>query len=194
METVCQASYPLNSENASPLGTCTVYLPCPVSCAVTTRPPRTPSTTSETVMTEAAARSLPLISVLPSSLCVRSRLERTRAGDDDLRSVSLLAEDGDLGAGLAVLDPTAGDDPSCGERLVRPEDVGELHVQAAAKVEAAAEMPGQELGNARQRHTTADHRVFEAELLRRGLVVVIVPAAVEDSVAPRFGDVISDSH
>src|SRR5216683_8232359 len=28
METTCQASYPLNSENASPFGTFTVYLSC----------------------------------------------------------------------------------------------------------------------------------------------------------------------
>src|SRR5664279_3064572 len=28
METTCQASYPLNSENASPFGTCKPYLSC----------------------------------------------------------------------------------------------------------------------------------------------------------------------
>ena len=46
METVCQASYPLNSEKASPPGTCTVYLASPASCAVMTLPPRTASTTA----------------------------------------------------------------------------------------------------------------------------------------------------
>src|SRR5262249_8861021 len=36
METTCHASYPLNSENASPFGTFTVYL----SCAAKAQPPR----------------------------------------------------------------------------------------------------------------------------------------------------------
>src|SRR5438552_12225350 len=49
-------------------------------------------------------------------------------------------------------------------------------------------MPGQELRDARERHAAADHRVPEAELLRRGLVVVIVPAAIEELVAHRFGE------
>src|SRR6059036_1865776 len=49
-------------------------------------------------------------------------------------------------------------------------------------------MPGQELGDARERHAAADDRVPEAELLRRGLVVVIVPAAIEELVAHRFGE------
>src|SRR5262245_7124175 len=61
-EMVCQLSYPLNSENASPPGTCTVYLAGPVSCAVTARPPRTASTTSETAMIMTAARPLRVIS------------------------------------------------------------------------------------------------------------------------------------
>src|SRR5438309_11580168 len=113
--------------------------------------------------------------------------ESTRAGDDDLRSVILVAEDRDLGARLAALHATAGDDPPRGEGLVRPQHVGELHVQAAAQVEAAAEIPGQELGDARDRHAAPDHRVSEAELLRGGLVVVIVPAAVEELVTHRFG-------
>src|SRR2546428_12466862 len=114
--------------------------------------------------------------------------ESTRAGDDDLRSVILLAENRDLGARLAALNPTAGDDPPRGEGLVRPQHVGELHVRAAAQVEAAAEMPGQELGDARGRHAATDHRVAEAELLRGGLVVVVVPAAVEELVAHRAGE------
>src|SRR5438093_13558394 len=57
--------------------------------------------------------------------------------------------------------------------------------QAAAQVEAAAEMPGQELGDARERHAAPDHGVSEAELFRGGLVVVIVPAAEEELVAHR---------
>src|SRR5260370_37357598 len=40
--TTCQSSYPLNSENASPFGTCTVYL----SCAEMALPPKTASTTA----------------------------------------------------------------------------------------------------------------------------------------------------
>src|SRR2546425_2966505 len=60
--------------------------------------------------------------------------------------------------------------------------------QSAAQVETAAEMPSHELGHARERHAAADHRVPEAELLRGGLVVVIVPAAVEELVAHRFGE------
>src|SRR4030095_3206693 len=69
-----QLSYPLNSENASPPGTCTVYLLCPVSCAVTARPPRTPSPTRKSVMTTPAASPLLLISALPSWWCVRFTL------------------------------------------------------------------------------------------------------------------------
>src|SRR5436190_17518765 len=44
METVCQLSYPLKSENASPFGTRTVYLAWPVSCAEVALLPRTAST------------------------------------------------------------------------------------------------------------------------------------------------------
>src|SRR5215470_12132576 len=117
-----------------------------------------------------------------------SAFKRTRAGDDDLRSIILLAEDRDLGARLAALGTTARDDPARGERLVRPQHVGELHIDAAAQVETAAEVPSQELGDARQRHATADHRISEAELFRRGLVVVIVAAAVEELVAHCFGE------
>src|SRR5256712_12171712 len=113
--------------------------------------------------------------------------ESTRVGHDDLRSVILLAEDRDLGARLAALHATAGDDPPRGEGLVRPQHVGELHVQTAAHVEATAEMPGQELGDTRDRHAAPDHRISETELLRGGLVVVIVPAAVEELVTHRFG-------
>src|SRR5271154_1928305 len=42
MEIVCQPSYPLNSENASPFGTCKVYL----SCWARAMPPNTASTTA----------------------------------------------------------------------------------------------------------------------------------------------------
>src|SRR6185436_2297039 len=44
METVCQPSYPLNSENASPFGTRTEYLAWPASCAATSLTPTTAST------------------------------------------------------------------------------------------------------------------------------------------------------
>src|SRR5207245_3299804 len=112
--------------------------------------------------------------------------ENRLAAHYDLRSVSLLPEDRDVGARLAALDATARDDPSRREGLVRPQHVGELHVQAAAQVEAAAEMPGQEFGGARERHAAPDHGVSEAELFRGGRVVVIVPAAEEELVAHRF--------
>src|SRR5215471_12730527 len=42
METTCQASYPLNSENASPPGTLTVYL----SCCARAKLPKTASNTA----------------------------------------------------------------------------------------------------------------------------------------------------
>src|SRR5207249_11377695 len=61
-----------------------------------------------------------------------------------------------------------------------------------AEVEATAEMPGQELGDARERHATPDHRVSEPELLRGGLVVVVVPTAVEELVAHRFGECLAE--
>src|SRR5438094_987300 len=57
METVCQLSYPLNSENASPFGTRTVYLAWPVSCAEVALLPRTASTeraSDSTTITTAA--------------------------------------------------------------------------------------------------------------------------------------------
>src|SRR5205823_13469346 len=57
METVCQLSYPLNSENASPFGTRTVYLAWPVSCAEVAPLPRTASTeraSDSTTITTAA--------------------------------------------------------------------------------------------------------------------------------------------
>src|SRR6267378_562066 len=118
--------------------------------------------------------------------------ESARAGHDDLRAVSLLADDRDVGARLAALHATARDDPPRGEGLVRPQDIGELHVQAAAQVEATAEVPGQELGDARERHAASDHRVSEAELFRGVLVVVIVPAAEEELVAHFRGECLAE--
>src|SRR5262249_11063045 len=44
-------------------------------------------------------------------------------------------------------------------------------------------MSRQELGDARDGHAATDYRIAEAELLRGVLVVVIVPAAVEELVA-----------
>src|SRR6185295_6540073 len=81
---------------------------------------------------------LGMVTIPPATPAVRSSRRNacasgfggTRARDDDLRSIRLLAEDGDVGAGLAVLDPPAGDDPSRGEGLVRPQHVGELRVEA----------------------------------------------------------------
>src|SRR5438552_6985844 len=64
MATVCQLSYPLNSENASPFGTRTEYLACPVSCAVTALTPKTASTetASETTVITTAGILLLIIS------------------------------------------------------------------------------------------------------------------------------------
>src|SRR5262245_47193566 len=64
METTCQRSYPLNSENASPPGTCTVYLSSEVSCAVTVGPPTTATieTASETTVITTAGILLLFIS------------------------------------------------------------------------------------------------------------------------------------
>src|ERR1700722_10321202 len=42
METTCQVSYPLNSENASPPGTVRAYL----SCCAEAKPPKTASATA----------------------------------------------------------------------------------------------------------------------------------------------------
>src|SRR6266850_6188887 len=66
METVCQLSYPLNSENASPFGTRTVYLAWPVSCAEVALLPRTASTetASETTTITTAGTLLLVIAAL----------------------------------------------------------------------------------------------------------------------------------
>src|SRR5207245_8495681 len=139
-----------------------------------------------TILALGAQSETPLTVTLPAR--ASTTFQSTRAGHDDLRSVLLLAEDRDLGSRLAALDATAGDDSPRNEGLVRPQYVGELHVQAPAQVEATAEMPGQELGDARERHAAPDHRVSEAELFRGGLVGVIVPASGEELVAHRVGD------
>src|SRR5215813_3831773 len=65
METVCHPSYPLNSENASPFGTRTLYLAWPVFCAVTALPPKTPKTPSEAITITTAIILLLFISTLP---------------------------------------------------------------------------------------------------------------------------------
>src|SRR4029453_1741858 len=59
MERVCQPSYPLNSENASPFGTRTAYLAWAVSCAEMVLPPKTASTeTASETTTITTARIL----------------------------------------------------------------------------------------------------------------------------------------
>src|SRR5437660_2677596 len=143
-----------------------------------------------TILALGAQSETPLTVTLPAR--ASTTFQSTRAGHDDLRSVLLLAEDRDLGSRLAALDATAGDDSPRNEGLVRPQYVGELHVQAPAQVQATAEMPGQELGDARERHAAPDHRVSEPELLRGGLVVVVVPAAVAELVAHRFGECLAE--
>src|SRR5438105_967830 len=61
-------------------------------------------------------------------------LERAGGGHDDLGAVGFLAEHRGLRARPAVLDAAARDDPARGEGLVRPQHVGEFHVQASAQV------------------------------------------------------------
>src|SRR5436190_7035606 len=56
---VCHASYPLNSENASPPGTLTAYLLAAESCADMARPPRV---ASQTV-------AIPIVSMLMRFIC-----------------------------------------------------------------------------------------------------------------------------
>src|SRR5438552_13853260 len=66
METVCQPSYPLNSENARPFGTRTVYLAWAVSCAEMALPPKTAGTetASETTTITTAGILLLFIATL----------------------------------------------------------------------------------------------------------------------------------
>src|SRR5215831_17804675 len=119
-------------------------------------------------------------------------LEGAAGGNDDLGSVGLLAEHRDLGARLTALGAATRDDPTRSEGLVRPQHVGEFHVQVSAQIESTTEMPGQELGDARERHAATNDRIAEAELLRGFLVVVVVPALVEKLVAHRFAERLPD--
>jgi hypothetical protein len=67
METVCQLSYPLNSENASPFGTRTVYLAWPASCAevaVLPRTARTETASETTTIAIAGIRFLFIVTLL----------------------------------------------------------------------------------------------------------------------------------
>src|SRR6516165_9199448 len=59
MATVCQLSYPLNSANASPFGTRTLYFAWPVSCAKTVRRPRTAN-----IETANKSRTIPTVRIL----------------------------------------------------------------------------------------------------------------------------------
>src|SRR2546430_14443563 len=104
METVCQPSYPLNSENASPFGTRTVYLAWAVSCAEMTPPPKTASTeaASETTPITTAGILLLFIATLlvvywwPATAriwpgpCFRSAIDRLREYRDGQRERDLL--------------------------------------------------------------------------------------------------------
>src|SRR5438093_6919387 len=65
METVCQPSYPLNSENASPFGTRTVYLAWAVSCAEVALPPRTASTVTARETTMITTAGILLLFIAP---------------------------------------------------------------------------------------------------------------------------------
>src|SRR5262245_35866542 len=67
MDMVCQPSYPLNSENASPPGTCTAYLACPASWAEVSLPPKTASTetASEATTITTAGIRLRVIALSP---------------------------------------------------------------------------------------------------------------------------------
>src|SRR5256886_16449007 len=69
MATVCQLSYPLNSENASPFGTRTEYLACPVSCAVTALTPKTASTETASETTVVTTTGI-LLLVISTPLAV----------------------------------------------------------------------------------------------------------------------------
>src|SRR5437867_3959255 len=79
MATVCQPSYPLNSENASPFGTRTVYLAWPLSCAETALPPKTASTetASETTTIITAGILLLFTATLLSSSSAQTTLTVT---------------------------------------------------------------------------------------------------------------------
>src|SRR5437773_11384283 len=63
METVCQPSYPLNSENASPFGTRTVYFAWAVSCAEMALTPKTASTETARATTVITTAGILLLSI-----------------------------------------------------------------------------------------------------------------------------------
>ena len=65
MEIACHLSYPLNSENASPPGTFTLYL----SCAEMARPPATASHTVATPIVNTLLRFI-AAPLLPSPVCL----------------------------------------------------------------------------------------------------------------------------
>src|SRR5207249_8789638 len=83
METVCQPSYPLNSENASPFGTRTVYFAWAVSCAEMALTPKTASTETASATTVITTAGILLLSI--STLLASDHVERdvdvTACGD-----------------------------------------------------------------------------------------------------------------
>src|SRR5438552_16816949 len=74
METVCQPSYPLNSENASPFGTRTVYFAWAVSCAEMALTPKTASTETASATTVITTAGILLLSI--STLLASDHVER----------------------------------------------------------------------------------------------------------------------
>src|SRR6266849_6402229 len=88
METVCQLSYPLNSENASPFGPRTVYLAWPVSCAEVALLPRTASTetASETTTITTAGILLLFIATLLVVYLVASYRKDLNAARSSVKS------------------------------------------------------------------------------------------------------------
>src|SRR5882672_10331188 len=110
---------------------------------ITSRGPGVGSANSLSSSLRSPRNTMPFMVPSPSAV-----LERAGVGHDDLGPVGLLAEHRDLRARLAALDAAPRDDPAGGEGLVGPQHVGELHVQATAQIEPAAEVPGQQLGDA----------------------------------------------
>src|SRR5882672_8688506 len=98
MATTCQSSYPLNSENASPFGTCTVYL----SCAEMALPPKTASTAAIITISQDAifvtlipplrfANEVKLFKSMPARRAQRTRLKlvarETHASSDQATGI-----------------------------------------------------------------------------------------------------------
>src|SRR4030095_1199885 len=79
METVCQPSYPLNAENASPFGTRTANLAWPVSCAEMAPPPKTASTETESEITTITTAGNPLLFIASLLVVGRARPRCSRA-------------------------------------------------------------------------------------------------------------------